>query len=226
MVGFLLIYLSIVFLGSHFISLNWFVKSVNQNTEEGVSFTFDDGPHPKNTALILKTLKKHNVKATFFVIGKEAEKYPEIIQQIYKDGHIIGNHSNSHNNFIPFFSSKKLINDYKKSDLIIKNIIGRKPNYLRPPFGVTSPNYTRFLERTNYTSFGWTHRTFDTTSITRSSLIKSTLGAINKNGKTIILFHDTKDITADSLDEILVKLKENGTKIISLEKSTNQLPYA
>ena len=58
MVGFLLIYLSIVFLGSHFISLNWFVKSVNQNTEEGVSFTFDDGPHPKNTALILKTLKE------------------------------------------------------------------------------------------------------------------------------------------------------------------------
>ena len=223
--AFLLVYLSIVFLGSYFIGLNWFIKSVNQNSEEGVSFTFDDGPHPENTKLILNTLKNHDVKATFFVIGKEAEKYPEIIKQIFKEGHIIGNHSYSHSNFIPFYGKNKLIKDYKKTDIIIKNIIGKKPNYIRPPFGVTSPNYTKLLNKTKYTSFGWTHRTFDTTSIIRSSLINNTLSAINKNNKTILLFHDTKNITVATLDEILQKLNETGTKIVNIEKSINQLPY-
>jgi len=225
MVAFLLVYLLIVALGSYFIRLNWFIKSVNHNNEEGVSFTFDDGPHPKNTTSILNTLKKYNVKATFFVIGKEAKKYPELIRQIFDEGHIIGNHSYSHSHFIPFFAKKKLINDYKKTDLILKNIIGQKPNYIRPPFGATSPKYTKLLNKTNYTSFGWTYRTFDTTSITRESLINNTLSAIERNNKTILLFHDTKDITVDSLDEILQKLNDNGTKIVNIEKSINQLPY-
>ena len=225
MAAFLLVYLSIIFLGSYFIGLNWFIKSVNQNSKEGVSFTFDDGPHPKNTKLILTILKKHNIKATFFVIGKEAEKYPEIIKQIFDEGHIIGNHSYSHSNFIPFFGKNKLIKDYEKTNLIIKNIIGKKPNYIRPPFGVTSPKYTKLLKKTKYISFGWTHRTFDTTSITRDSLINNTLSAINKNKKTILLFHDTKDITVHSLDEILQKLNKNGTKIVGIENTINQLPY-
>jgi peptidoglycan/xylan/chitin deacetylase (PgdA/CDA1 family) len=223
--AFLLIYLSIVGLGSYFINLNWFIKSVNENNEEGISFTFDDGPHPKNTPVILNILKKHNVQATFFVIGKEAEKYPDLIKQIVNEGHIIGNHSYSHSHYIPFFWKNKLIKDYKKTGDLLQNIIGQTPNYIRPPFGATSPKYTKLLNKTNYTSFGWTYRTFDTTSITPELLISNTLNAVTKNNRTILLFHDTKDVTANSLDEILQKLNDNGTKIVNIEKSINQLPY-
>jgi peptidoglycan/xylan/chitin deacetylase (PgdA/CDA1 family) len=118
-----------------------------------------------------------------------------------------------------------LIKDYKKTGDLLQNIIGQTPNYIRPPFGATSPKYTKLLNKTNYTSFGWTYRTFDTTSITPELLISNTLNAVTKNNRTILLFHDTKDVTANSLDEILQKLNDNGTKIVNIEKSINQLPY-
>ncbi len=224
--SYLVIYLVVTFSGSYYIHFNWFINSVNENKEEGVTFTFDDGPHPKNTALILDILRKHNIKATFFVIGKQVEKHPELVVQLFNEGHIIGNHSYSHSNYIPFFKRKKLINDFKKTDELLYTLIKKKPNFIRPPFGATSPKYTNLLKKTNYSSIGWSYRSFDTTLKSKTNLVQNTLNAIDKNKNAILLFHDTKNVTVESLDDILQNLLDNGTKIVNLDESLNQLPYA
>jgi len=78
------------------IKWNYFIKSVNEGKPEGISLTFDDGPEPKVTKKILDVLELAGVKATFFLIGKKAEQYPDIINLIVSKGHTIGNHSWSH----------------------------------------------------------------------------------------------------------------------------------
>jgi len=214
---------AIVSLGSYFIGFNFFIHSEKKGN--GVVFTFDDGPNPEFTPQILDVLSKFNVKATFFVIGKEAEKYSDLLKRIESEGHIVGNHSYSHSNFMPFFSAKKLQKDFEKSRNIIDGIIGKKPNYIRPPFGATSPRYTKMLRRVNFVSIGWSFRSYDTTEKDADSLVSKTLTAIEKDNKAILLFHDTMEVTVKALPKILEKLKSNGIEIASLSASIKTLPY-
>ena len=86
--------------------------------EKIIALTFDDGPHPKYTNQILDILDKYDAKATFFVLGKFAEAYPEIIKRQYKEGHEIGNHTYSHIN-INKVSKEKLQEEYEKLKIYI-----------------------------------------------------------------------------------------------------------
>jgi len=112
------LYLTITALGSYQIKWNYFIKSVNTGKPEGISLTFDDGPDPKVTKKILDVLELAGAKATFFVIGKKAEQYPDIINLIVSKGHTIGNHSCHIMQGLACFQSKScwliLINAVKK----------------------------------------------------------------------------------------------------------------
>ncbi|WP_425454719.1 polysaccharide deacetylase family protein [Falsibacillus pallidus] len=99
-----------------------------------IAITFDDGPDPVYTPRLLDVLKKHNVKATFFLVGEKAERYPEIVKRIHDEGHLIGLHNYKHisNWFIPPFTLRTHL---KRSQDIIYSITGEKPFYYRPPWG-------------------------------------------------------------------------------------------
>ena len=71
-------------------------KAVTEEGNKKIALTFDDGPHPYYTEQLLKGLRERGVKATFFITGKNVETYPEIVKEIYDDGHLIGNHTYSH----------------------------------------------------------------------------------------------------------------------------------
>ena len=71
-------------------------KAVTEEGSKKIALTFDDGPHPYYTEQLLKGLKERNVKVTFFITGQNVEAYPEIVKEIYEDGHLIGNHTYSH----------------------------------------------------------------------------------------------------------------------------------
>jgi len=96
-------------------------RSVNK-----IALTFDDGPNPFFTEKVLNILKEHNIRATFFVLGKWAEIYPEIINRIYNDGHIIGNHSYSHEK-----------DDFDLAETIIAKTIKQTSKFIRPPYNKT-----------------------------------------------------------------------------------------
>lgn len=150
-------------IGSSFIQLNYHVKAYCKNPNEKgkkIALTFDDGPHPI-TPQILALLKVYNAKATFFCIGKNIEQHPEILKQIFEDGHVIGNHSFSHSHFFDFYRKDKVVQELQDTNAIIEKSIGKKVRFFRPPYGVTNPSIAKALNVTQHLVIGWNIRSMD-----------------------------------------------------------------
>ncbi|MFZ2314518.1 MAG: polysaccharide deacetylase family protein [Gammaproteobacteria bacterium] len=114
------------------------VPDTNKNPPKGtVALTFDDGPNPTYTREVLAILKKYNVKATFFVVGANAKKYPELIKEIHEQGHVVASHSETHP-MLTNISETQLQNEIIMPVTIVNNIIGIKPKCLRYPFGASN----------------------------------------------------------------------------------------
>jgi peptidoglycan/xylan/chitin deacetylase (PgdA/CDA1 family) len=99
-----------------------------------VAITFDDGPNPDYTPELLEGLKKRGVKATFFVLGEEVERYPKILQEIYEEGHLIGIHSYQHVNFTEIGDTATL-EQITRTQEVICAVTGEYAGYIRPPYG-------------------------------------------------------------------------------------------
>ena len=208
LIGLTLVFGVIVTLGVLFLKFNNFLKSVNKLKNNEVLLTFDDGPDPVNTPKILDILKGENVKAIFFVIGHKAEQSPELINRILDEGHLIGDHTYTHNNMMAMFSTAKLIKELTKSQEILKQLTGRRIPIFRAPIGYTNPNYNRALNEFNLHSIGWTLRSYDT--ITKdSSKLKERLISKTK-ASDIVLLHDNLDITVSVLQDYIQEAKTNG----------------
>ncbi len=203
--------------------MGFFLNSICSGENEGIAFTFDDGPDPVTTPKILDILRTEKIKATFFVIGKRAEKYPEIVKEIDREGHIIANHSYEHSNTIGFFLTGKLADDIEKCSNAIEQIIGKKPTLFRPPFGVTNPKYARAIKKFNLISIGWSGRSLDTITTNKISLVNRVRRAIKQGA--ILLFHDTQNVTLEALPEIIDLCKKNGIKIVPLQELIKHEQY-
>ena len=166
------IYLIILSLGVFNIRLNYFIKSINSLNTDKCMLTFDDGPCPVNTLKILDTLDGFNIKALFFIIGHKAEKHAEIVEEIVKRGHLIGNHTYSHSNFLASFSLKKLTKDISFNQEVIHRFTEKENVLFRPPIGITTPRIAKVLKRLNLQSVGWNLRSFDTKSKSRNRVVK------------------------------------------------------
>jgi peptidoglycan/xylan/chitin deacetylase (PgdA/CDA1 family) len=214
----------ILAIGSSFISSNFHVKSYCGNPLENskiIALTFDDGPN-EYTLSILDILKRKNVKATFFCIGKNIEKQPEILKRIIEEGHIVGNHSYSHSNFFDFYRKNRLITEIRKTDALIESISGKKVQLFRPPYGVTNPSIRRALEVTNHKVIGWNIRSLD--GILKNE--KIIFARINKRivPGGIVLLHDTSHTVA-ILERLMLHLEENKYKVVSIEALLNIKAY-
>jgi len=198
----------IQFCGAYFIGLNFHLTSINNlnTTEKKVVLTFDDGPHA-NTVKVLQVLKKHDVKALFFIIGKNIQGNEAILKQIVADGHQIGNHSFSHHNWIDVWSTKNVTKDFAACQKLIEHY---QPNtkLFRPPYGVTNPNIAKALKQLNLKSIGWNVRSYDT-SIKDVEKIKQRVLSQLKPG-AIILLHDRLDFMPELLETLIPAIKEKG----------------
>lgn len=157
-----------------------------------IALTFDDGPHRKYTAIILDILKGYGVKATFFVIGVNAEEHPELVKREADEGHAIGNHTYSHK--CSPNDEKGLCEEIAKTDNIIYEITGKYPVLFRPPGGAVTSCVRRASEDKEKRIVLWTIDTRDWAHESVDSIVKNVLKNA-KNG-SVILFHDY--ITPDS----------------------------
>lgn len=197
----------ITVIGSFQIKLNYHLESFNHNhstTENVVSITFDDGPNLEFTPKVLDLLKKHDAKATFFLIGKYAEQHPELVKRIINEGHTIGNHTYSHSKSFGFFPTNKVITELNKADETLKSILNKKTVLFRPPFGVTNPNIKRAIEKTGHHSIGWSKRSIDTTNISEEKIFNRITSNLKKGD--IILLHDSSAKTVSVLERLLLFL--------------------
>ncbi|MCY0969851.1 polysaccharide deacetylase family protein [Chryseobacterium wangxinyae] len=211
-----LLFSAVVVWGSFDIQLRYFIKSITHKrtkTKE-VALTFDDGP-TEFTPKFLDLLKENNIKATFFCIGKQIEKYPETFQRIIAEGHSIGNHTFSHLNNTGFLSASKMIDEIKKCDEVMLKIGNIKTDLYRPPFGVTNPNIAKAIKKTNKKSIGWNMRSLDTVIDDEEKIYKR----ITKNFKkgSIILLHDTSEKTYNVLVELLLFLEREKYSTFTID---------
>src|SRR3990167_7404965 len=110
-----------------------------------VALTFDDGPSPIYTPQILAILKKYNIKATFFVVGVNAKKYPELIKEIHAEGHVVASHSLTHP-MLTKLSNAELQKEVALPSAIVDHIIGTKPKCLRYPFGASNQHVREVIQ--------------------------------------------------------------------------------
>lgn len=220
----LLIYTIINILGSIKIQWNYFIRSFNKAETEDkiIAITFDDGPDEMVTSQLLKILDKHNAKATFFCIGSKVNPNKAIVESIINKGHIIGNHSFFHANYFDLLSSERMMKEIELTNNDIYKITGVKPLLFRPPFGVTNPPLRKALNNAGMTSIGWSLRTFDTVKDPDQVLEKIKNNTLPGD---IVLFHDTLEFIPQVVDKYLDWIKEQGWKIVGLDKLLNIQVY-
>lgn len=210
--------------GSSTIQSGFFIKSIfkGPQTSNQIAITFDDGPNPM-TMPVLDLLEKHEVKATFFCIGKQIEKHPDILNKIIEKGHTIGNHSYSHSNNFGFFSSNKVINELEQTDALIKKYSGKKPAFFRPPFGVTNLHIKKALNKTKHYTIGWNIRSFDTAIESEDKIINRIKSRLKPGG--IILLHDTSQKTVNVLEQLLIHLDRENFQPVTVDQLINTPAY-
>ena len=183
--------------------------------EKKIWLTFDDGPEEEVTEFILETLKKLNIKASFFLIGKNIQEFPELTKEIIKKGHIIGNHSFSHLNG---FKSKneeyiydielgqKLINEK-----LVEMGITNKIKIFRPPYGRILPRQIKRLKE-NYKIVMWDVFSWDfKKNISPEKIYNNVIDNVTEG--SILVFHNNKKSLYNlklTLEDTLIKLKEKG----------------
>lgn len=210
--------------GATFLSMEYFipVRSRGEQTDV-IAITFDDGPVAGKTEKILAILRKHNVRSSFFCIGHRVVENPELTNQIHVEGHLLGNHSFWHGRTFDLQTSGKIAKELADTDDALKKTVGVKPNFFRPPYGVTNPMVSRAVRKRNYTVVGWTVRSFDTMIKDPAKLLKRVTRSLQ--GGDIVLFHDYSDTMLEILPAFLEHVSGLGLKIVRIDELLNEKAY-
>lgn len=190
-----------------------------------VALTFDDGPDPAYTPEILDILKEKDVRATFFLIGKNVEAHPEIAQRIVAEGHSIGNHTHTHKSLIPL-SAKKTYKEIKNAEAVIEETTGIRPTLFRPPRGVYSDYARKLLKEERYTLVLWDVSTVDWAELAPKKIVANVINNVKPG--SIILLHDSGDLityrggnrhsTVKALPEVIDRLRSQGYEFVTIDQ--------
>ncbi len=179
--------------------------------EKAIALTFDDGPSDY-TQQLLDGLELYEAKATFFVIGSQAEKNPQIVKRAYENGHLIGNHTYSH---IDFYESslEDIEADIEKGALVIENITGESPLFLRAPYGNVNPLQ---LKQLDCFFVHWSDSTFDWLKEDEEYIYKRIMKKAEDGA--IILMHDTREVTVRAVLRAIPELQEQGYELVRVDE--------
>jgi peptidoglycan/xylan/chitin deacetylase (PgdA/CDA1 family) len=190
-------------------------KTVLTNTADEnmrIAISFDDGPNEIYTPMLLEGLKKRGVKATFFLLGKEVEKYPEIVARIYEEGHLIGTHSYEHVN-LHNLSSEEAIAQVDRTNSAICAITGENPEYIRPPFGSFQANLDY---QTKMIEVLWDIDPLDWKTDNSDVIAKRVTDVVTEND--IILLHDASESSVKAAFKIIDALTARGYEFVTVDE--------
>lgn len=177
-----------------------------------VALTFDDGPSPKYTPLLLDGLKERNVRATFFLLGKNVKENQELVQRMQAEGHLLGNHTYNHVqlNKIPETTARQEI---LKTNNEIYEATGKYPEYMRPPYGAWKKNMELCVEML---PVFWDIDTLDWKSQNVDAILKAA-GEEPEDG-SIILMHYEYQTSVEAALLIIDRLKEKGYEFVTVDE--------
>ncbi len=231
-------YLTVVMLGVMHMPLQMFGPALCEvkGAEGKIALTFDDGPDPETTPQVLDVLRKAGARATFFVIGRKVDLYPEVTRRIHEEGHVLAVHSYAHHRLYAFLSPRQVKEDIERTRDAIERVTGVRPLWFRPPVGQMSPRTAEGIRRANAEAVGFSVRAFDGL---RGARADKCLHRVRKGLKSgaIVLLHDAPERKAAFaapplsegsgervalpeggalLPEILRELRERGLSAVTL----------
>ena len=177
-----------------------------------IALTFDDGPHPVYTKILLDGLAERGAKASFFVTGENAEKYPELILRMQKEGHLIGNHTYSH---IQLTSNNReaFRQELISTNEVLKEITGAETIFVRPPYGSWDKSFEKEL---NMFPVLWNIDPLDWCSHNAECIAAK---VVEKAGDgDIILMHDYYDTSVTAALEVVDVLQKRGFQFVTVEE--------
>lgn len=193
------------------------IRHVN-TSQKVIALTFDDGPDVPYTQQVLAVLAKHQVKATFYVLGGNAKANPYLIKEIMKEGHDLGNHSMYHNK-MKDRSVEKMAHDIQSVDTILRNLGYQREITFRAPFGITSPNLITALQQLNKRMVLFTFLAQDWTNISAQQIYDNVMKQMKPG--LIITLHDggkRRDNTVKATEMLINTLKQQGYRFVTISE--------
>lgn len=186
----------------------------NENNYMKIALTFDDGPHPRYTPQILDILDKYGIKATFFTIGVNAVYYPDVIEDVIRRGHEIGNHTYSHPH-VSCLNSETLKNEVEKCESVIFGLTDYRTKLFRPPEGMIDADVRQVLRGLDYKVILWDIDTLDWANTPSEKIAESVIE--NVSSGDIILMHDYVSYnspTPKALELFIPELLKRGYRFV------------
>ncbi|OGR91027.1 MAG: hypothetical protein A2992_00340 [Elusimicrobia bacterium RIFCSPLOWO2_01_FULL_59_12] len=178
-----------------------------------IALTFDDGPHAGRTEQLLAVLKKARVPATFFVVGKMADRYPQLLRRISDDGHQLANHTYSHPN-LSGLSDDNVIGELEQTRDVIQRLTGQKSTLFRPPGGDFSRRTVRVTSQAGYQMVLWSILSRDLNGTPPGTMRRRILQNAADGG--IVLMHSGMPNTIAMLPDLIAQLKDRGFHFVTV----------
>lgn len=192
-----------------------------QGTAKRVALTFDDGPSVF-TKQILAILSRNHVKATFFIIGKNAKETPDLVYQIHQQGHLIANHSWNHSDLALIASTTQFWqHQIQPTNAVISKITGTQPSLYRPPFGHVTDQQIQVLNNNNIKTIIWSVDSQDWNDNTNTVDHIIDLATSPQTTQPIILMHDgggNRQHTVDALEKIITYYRNNNYQFVTVDE--------
>jgi peptidoglycan/xylan/chitin deacetylase (PgdA/CDA1 family) len=185
-------------------------------TDGSVCLTFDDGPHPEHTPRVLEALKQLGVRATFFVIGRHAERYPDLVRRLSAEGHDVGNHSFSHTEPSQT-SARQLFDDVSRSRELLTSLLGRAPRLVRPPKGKLTVAKLWGLWRSRQTVVLWNVDPKDY-ACRSADEVAAWFTSHPLTGGDLVLLHDNHPHAAAVLPGLIADVRRRGLRFVTVSE--------
>ncbi len=180
-----------------------------------IALTFDDGPRVDYTERLLQALREAGVRATFFVVGKQAALHPNLVEKIFQAGHELANHSYTHRD-LRTLEGRDLAEELDKTHRLIETITDQKMKFFRPPGGQYNDKVMGEASNLNYTMALWTVLPQDHTSPPSDMIVDRVVKGAGENG--VVLLHSGIENTLTALPEIIARLKDQGYRFVTLSE--------
>jgi peptidoglycan-N-acetylglucosamine deacetylase len=194
-----------------------------ETDQKVVALTFDDGPSPQYTDQILNILADHHIKATFFVVGEQVDKHPQVFIRTYRQGHEIGNHSNTHPK-MGLMDFTAIAKEILVAENKINDLIHIRPNIFRVPYDWYNDQLPKVVRLLNMNLIGWNVDSFDWTNPGTDKIVSNVVNNIEPG--SIILMHDVsnkdkvpnRDQTIEALPQIIQILTNQGYSFLTVSE--------
>jgi peptidoglycan/xylan/chitin deacetylase (PgdA/CDA1 family) len=195
-------------------------------SSQSVALTYDDGPHPEHTPALLDALKREGIKATFFVIGRQAERHPAILRRISAEGHAIGGHTFTHTEPAKL-ASKSYLDEIFETNLLFRDLLGTDPVlFMRPPFGRLDFAKLFKLWHAHQAVVMWNVDLKDYVPTITTSQIEDTVKARTFESGDIVLMHDNHAHAAALVPTLAAKVREKNLGFTTVLPWLNLEPSA